>query len=116
VVFVDPVTGKIREPEPSEIGGLAGTREAAAGSTADKPLVMKSGPGGAVGVALDSRYETFMVVTKKPDGMLAMDCVTGGRNADAVVAAGANPGEKTGKTAKTARKGKKGSEEAVRVP
>ena len=54
-----------------------------------------------------------MVVTKKPDGTLATDCVTGGRRADEVVAAGAKPGAKTGKTDKAA---KKGNEEAVRVP
>ena len=39
-----------------------------------------------------------MVVTKKPDGTLATDCVTGGRKADEAVAAGAKPAGKTGKT------------------
>ncbi len=34
---------------------------------------MTYGPGGAVGVVLDSRYESFMVATKAPDGKLATD-------------------------------------------
>jgi hypothetical protein len=93
VVFVDPVTGKIRQPEAAEIGGLV-SPPAAPGAVAplvEKPLVMKYGPAGAVGVVLDSRFESFMVVTKKPDGTLAMDCVTGAQKADAAVAATTTP-------------------------
>src|SRR5512135_42888 len=104
VVFVDPVTGKIRQPDAAEIGALtapaAGTKSATPAPEA--PLLMTYGPGGAVGVVLDSRYESFMVATKASDGKLATACVTGGRNADAAVAAGAPP---AGKTAKTAKKG-----------
>jgi hypothetical protein len=93
VVFVDPVTGKIRQPEAAEIGGLV-SPPAAPGAVAplvEKPLVMKYGPAGAVGVVLDSRFESFMVVTKKPDGTLAMDCVTGAQKADEAVAATTTP-------------------------
>ena len=35
-----------------------------------------------------------MVVTKTPDGKLAMECVTGGKKADEVVAAGTKPAPK----------------------
>jgi hypothetical protein len=91
VVFVDPVTGEIREPDAAEIGDLLSPPGAAASREIpeDRPLVMKTGPGGAVGVVLDSRFESFLVVTKTPDGKLAMECVTGGKKADEIVAAGA---------------------------
>lgn len=91
VVFIDPVTGKIRQPEPAEIGALTAPPAATAPPAVDAPLLMKTGPGGAVGVVLDSRFESFMVVTRTPDGKLAMECVTGGKKADETVAAGAKP-------------------------
>ncbi len=70
-----------------------------------------------MGVVLDSRYESFMVATKAPDGKLATECVTGGRDADAAVAAGAKPAGKTEKTrGNTEKTTKKGSTEAVHVP
>jgi hypothetical protein len=100
VVFVDPVTGKIRQPDPAEIGGLVAAAEAAAPAkpAVEPPLAMKFGPGGAVGIVLDSRYESFVVVTKAPDGRLAMDCVTGAGNARKAVAAGAGPAPKPAAT------------------
>lgn len=118
VVFVDPVTGKIRQPDPAEIGALTAPKPGteAAAPAPEAPLVMRSGPGGAVGIVLDSRFESFMVVRKTPDGKLAMDCVAGDRSADAAVAAGAKAAGKTENTAKTAEKRKKEKEEAVRVP
>lgn len=82
VVFIDPATGKIRQPDASEIGGLA-----APGSvpirTPDAPLLQ--GPGGAVGVKLGEDSLTYMVVTRSPDGKLDMDCVTGDKAANARV-------------------------------
>lgn len=88
VVFVDPVTGQIRQADAAEIGSLVSPPGApdAAAPAAEKPLVMKYGPGGAVGVVLDERFENFMVVTKTPDGKLAMSCVEGKQKADAAVA------------------------------
>jgi hypothetical protein len=104
VVFVDPVTGKIRQPEPSEIGALTAPSAAAAAPAVEPPLLMKNGPGGAVGVVLDSRYESFMVVTKTPDGKLAMECVTGGKKADEAVSAGTKTAPKAdGKAAPRVR-------------
>jgi len=89
VVFIDPVTGKIRQPEAAEIEGLVSPPAApgAAAPLVERPLVMKYGPAGAVGVVLDSRFESFMVVTKKPDGTLSMDCLDGKKKADEAVAA-----------------------------
>lgn len=93
VVFIDPVTGKIRQPEAAEIGGLVAPHAAPAAPAAvppvEQPLVMKTGPGSAVGVVLDSRFESFMVVTRTPDGRLAMGCVEGKKKADEAVAADA---------------------------
>ncbi len=102
VVFVDPVTGKIRQPDASEIGALVSPRPAPgdAAPLAEKPLEMRFGPGGAVGVVLDERFESFMVVTKAPGGKLAMDCVEGRKKAEAAVAA--NP--RLAKPAEPARK------------
>ena len=99
VVFVDPVTGKIRQPDPAEIGALTAppAESATAKPAPEAPLVMKYGPGGAVGVVLDSRYESFMVVTKKPDGTLSMDCVEGARKADETVAGGPKKAAKKAK-------------------
>lgn len=94
VVFIDPVTGKIRQPDPSEIGALTAPPAGAAAPVVEPPLLMKTGAGGAVGVVLDSRFETFMVVTKKPDGTLAMGCVEGKKKADEAVARGATAGGK----------------------
>lgn len=106
VVFIDPVTGKIRQPEPAEIGALTAPPPGAAPAAPalEPPLEMRYGPGGAVGVVLDSRYESFMVVTTGPDGKLAMSCVTDGRKAAEAVLAGAKPA------------GKKEAKEAPRVP
>lgn len=89
VVFIDPATGKIRQPDAAEIGGLIpppGTPGAFA-TLAEKPLETRFGPGGAVGVVLDERFESFMVVTKAKDGKLTMGCVEGRKKADAAVAA-----------------------------
>ncbi|HEX5854686.1 MAG TPA: hypothetical protein VFZ57_03630 [Thermoanaerobaculia bacterium] len=93
VVFIDPVTGKIRQPDAAEIGSLV-PPPAAVTPLVEEPLVMKIGPGGAVGVVLDSRFESFMVVTKTPDGKLALDCVIGRKKADEAVSAGAKTAKK----------------------
>ncbi|HVN76263.1 MAG TPA: hypothetical protein VMT19_08110 [Thermoanaerobaculaceae bacterium] len=84
VVFIDPATGKFRGPEPGEMEALVGTR--ALRPLEVRPLEVKVGPGGAVGMVLDSSFETFMVVTRQPDGKLTMQCVTGEANATAAVA------------------------------
>jgi len=99
VVFIDPATGKIRQPDASEIGGLV----PAPGSVAPKAPepTMIQGPGGAVGAMLGEDALTYMVVTAAPDGKLAMDCVTGDQAAAARVAAGPAP-KVAGPTSKTA--------------
>jgi hypothetical protein len=82
VVFIDPATGKIRQPDPSEIGALT----APAGPVAPRtPATQLQGPNGAVGIKLSGESLTYMVVTKTPDGKLDMDCVTGEKTANARV-------------------------------
>lgn len=93
VVFIDPATGQIRQPDAVEIGSLA-PPPAAVTSVDEAPLAMKFGPGGAVGIVLDSRFESFMVVTRTPDGKLTMDCVTGSKKADEAVLGGVKTARK----------------------
>jgi cytoskeletal protein RodZ len=98
VVFIDPATGKIRQPDASEIGALIPSTESVA-PKAPEPALLQ-GPGGAVGARLGADSLTYMVVTTAPDGKLAMDCVTGDHAAAARVTAG--PASTAAKTAPTA--------------
>jgi hypothetical protein len=84
VVFIDPATGQIRQPDPSEIGALVTPTNPA--PKAPEPALIQ-GPGGAVGAILGSDAMTYMVVTTTPDGKLDMDCVTGEKAAAARIAA-----------------------------
>lgn len=93
VVFIDPTTGKIRQPHAAEIGSLI--RPQAAKPLVSLPLATKTGPGGAVGVVLDSSFDSFVVATKKPDGTLAMDCVTGDNKAAEAVSTGVKAASQT---------------------
>src|SRR5215470_1765240 len=87
VVFVDPTTRKVRKPDAAEIGRLL-RPPAAAAAGVKPPLTTKTGLGGAIGVVLDDRFDSYMVVTKQPDGTLAMDCVTGEKKAAEAVSTG----------------------------
>jgi hypothetical protein len=87
VIFIDPVTKQIRQPEPGEMQQLLGpeTQKVVGGA----PLVRKTLAGGGVGVVLDSSFDSYTVVTKQPDGKLSMGCVTGERKAEELVSTGA---------------------------
>ena len=76
-VFIDPVTGQIRQPTAAEIGTLSEPKAEAVQSQ----LTLIAGPGGGVGAVLDDSTMMYMVVTKRPDGKLDMDCVTGDKAA-----------------------------------
>jgi len=84
VVFIDPSTGQIRQPDSSEIGTLVNPTNPAPKAP---DTILLQGPGGAVGAVLGSDAMTYMVVTASPDGKLAMDCVNGEKAANARVAA-----------------------------
>jgi hypothetical protein len=79
VVFVDPVTRKIRKPGPSEIGAQRSQSQSQAAVVARPatPPVLIHGPGGAEGVLLDDSHLSYMVATRKADGKIALECVTG---------------------------------------
>ena len=86
VVFIDPATGKVRQPDAAEIGRLL--RPPVAKAVVRPALTTKTGPGGAVGVVLDESFDSYTVVTKQPDGTLAMDCVTGDKKAAEALSTG----------------------------
>jgi hypothetical protein len=86
VVFIDPATGKIRQPDASEIGTLSTPASPVVGPRA--PGTLLQGPAGSVGLKLGAESLTYMVVTKAPDGKLDMDCITGDQAANARVASG----------------------------
>ena len=93
VVFIDPATGKIRQPDAAEIGTLTGTSPRIVVNSVAPPAepVMFNGPGGAVGVKLGDDSLSYMVVTKTPDAKLAEDCVTGDKAAAALLSKRATP-------------------------
>ncbi len=79
-VFVDPATGKTRQPTPADIEKLVGVTKARAAEKQTKsPLLLdvKYGPGGAVGVKLGPSSRSYVVATRSPDGKLSTECVTG---------------------------------------
>ena len=98
VVVVDPVTHQIREATPEEIGALSsaaqGTRNAAGAARASETANTSNavqGAGGAVGVTLGPEFDTYVVVTKTPDGKLKTEEVTGAKTAQERVLPGKTP-------------------------
>ena len=77
IVFVDPVTRKVRKPSASEIGAQRSQSQAARAARPATAPVLIHGPGGAVGILLDDSDMSFTVATRKADGKIAVDCVTG---------------------------------------
>jgi hypothetical protein len=76
VVFVDPVTGQIRQPDESEIGALLGTATPPQATGTAAPAFVQ-GPGNAVGLRLGEESMSYMVARKTPDGQIVFECVTG---------------------------------------
>jgi hypothetical protein len=103
VVFVDPVTHQVREATPADIGTLSRPSQGArrsdgaarsAAETANPPSQIQ-GAGGAVGISLGPDFDTYVVVTKTPDGKLRTEELTGNKAAQERVL--------PGKTAKTTK-------------
>ena len=96
VVFKDPVTGQIRQPEAAEIRQLL--QQAPVGKAAPmqtEAVRHLSGPRGEVGMTLPESSMISVVVTKGADGKLATECVGGGQAAAAArVTAGATASKK----------------------
>ncbi len=87
MVFIDPVTKQLRQPEAAEIAALINSRR---GNGAVQLLPPKQiiGAGGAPGLVLGQEHEVATVVTKTPDGKLLMGEVTGLENARTAVVPG----------------------------
>ncbi len=84
VVFRDPVTGKIRQPDAAEIGELTKSKGSAAQANAGRHEEIYAA-GGAVGLRLDDSMDVYMVVTRNPGGKLSTECVMGRKAAAAKV-------------------------------
>lgn len=85
MVFIDPVTGKIVQPNEAQMGKLAPSPERA-GPKAKAPVVTIQGPGGAVGMVLGPESLSYSIATRTADGKIALDCVTGDQAAERIVA------------------------------
>ena len=109
VVFIDPDTGKIRQPDAAEIGTLSGTPAPANAGGANAPAMARQpvtrpvefrGVGNIRGIKLGEDSLSYMVVTKTPDGKLAEACVTGDKAAADLVSKGVTPKTTTKKSKK----------------
>jgi len=91
VVFKDPVTGTIRQPDAAEIGQLQQQAAAAKTSMVTGATVQQiQGAGRGVGMMLPEDSMVSIVATKGADGKVTTQCVGGGQTAAAAkVAAGA---------------------------
>jgi hypothetical protein len=92
MIFIDPATGQIREPDANEMGALLRAAPAAAArAAAPTPPVFIQGPGNAVGLKLGAESQSYMVATKGPDGKITLECVTGDKAASTRVNSGDPP-------------------------
>ena len=106
VVFIDPDTGKIRQPDAAEIGTLSGTPAPANAGGANAPMARQPvtrpvefrGVGNIRGIKLGEDSLSYMEVTKTPDGKLAEACVTGDKAAADLVSKGVTPKTTTKKS------------------
>lgn len=74
VVFIDPATGQIREPDPSEMATLVGRSQR---PSSDAQPVTFQPPGGGVGVRLGDEFQVAAVARVATDGKLTTECTTG---------------------------------------
>ncbi len=96
VVFKDPVTGKIRQPEPEEIRQLLRQSPGGEGAVVQGETVRQvRGPQRGVGMILPESTMVSIVVTKGPDGKLSSECVSGGQKAAEARVAAAAQSKKT---------------------
>lgn len=79
-VFIDPVTKRIRPPEPGEAEALAPGAQAP--QAAPQAIFHRTG---AVGLRLDDSFMSYFVATKNADGTLSFQCVAGKQAAESAV-------------------------------
>lgn len=92
-VFIDPVTGKIREPEPEELRQLTPAAPGVARRSMAPLAAPLQGPGGAIGMVLDDSQMVYSVAKKNADGTISFECVTGA--ADAAKTLSSKPAERS---------------------
>jgi hypothetical protein len=72
--FIDPQTGQLREPSPEETRALAGAaREEFVRAVESLEAVVH--PDGMISLDLKGLFMQDLVVVKRPDGSLSMQCV-----------------------------------------
>jgi len=88
LVFIDPATGRVVQPNESDIRKLSVTHEPGVAVKSQEQFIQ--GPGNAVGVRLDPSSFSYAVATRAPDGKIALDCVTDESAANSQVQSGAS--------------------------
>jgi hypothetical protein len=81
-VFIDPATGKIREPEQEELQALSRAVGAPTRVSSASQFVLSNG---AVGAQVDPSLWSYSVATTGPDGKVSTACVKSLRNAEAKI-------------------------------
>lgn len=103
--FVDPQTGKLREPTEEEAKALTDAMNKQYGRTGEVKMTYHAN--GMVSAELPADFREVMVIKINPDGTLTEECVTGVKNAEALVQewgkVEATPTAKKTKTAGKAR-------------
>lgn len=84
VIFIDPATGQVRQPDASEIGELLKMVPEPKKKTG-KGVATFPSAGGGVGMVVDPSMDCSMVATKAPTGKVKVDCVVGEQAAAAIV-------------------------------
>jgi hypothetical protein len=74
IVFVDPVTGAIRGPEPGELAELTGANTVARMAAAPPEPQSIAGSNGMFSIAPETMRTEFMTVTRNADGTLTYQC------------------------------------------
>jgi hypothetical protein len=82
--FIDPKTGKMRQPDANDLAALEPRRRAQRAARAEGREEF-AGTRGAIGVALTEDEMTSVVATRNADGTVSIEHVTGLKNADAAV-------------------------------
>lgn len=75
--FIDPDTGQLREPTAEELAALANSQLDATRSAPTNATTPIVAPSGIQGLTLGDEQMTFTVVTRAPDGTLAIEHAAG---------------------------------------
>ncbi|MFN0102838.1 MAG: post-PEP-CTERM-1 domain-containing protein [Bryobacteraceae bacterium] len=76
--YIDPATGKLREPTPEDLR----TEGPGPQARPESDLQILRHPGGAVSVVLGPEHMSYSVAKRNEDGTLSMSCVEGEKKAE----------------------------------